>query len=70
VLTVPDQVETLNEWEEITVDMEWVLNYTFNHIPSNIESITIRGVQIYSESIGCLIDSRIDYVKMEVNNAS
>ena len=45
--------------------MGWILNYTFDQIPSNIMSITIRGVQIYSESIGCLIDSRIDYVKME-----
>jgi len=67
VLTVPNQVELVGEWREISVDMRWVFDFVFSYLPSNIESITVRGAQIYSEGIGCLIDCKIDYVKMEIN---
>lgn len=65
--TVENQVEPKDGWKEINLDMRLVFDLVFSKLPS-VESITVRGAQIYSESIGCFIDSEIDYVKMDVNS--
>jgi len=67
-LTIEDPVELEGVWRNVTADLGRILNLTFDYLPDTINLITVRGAQIFVESIGCLIEAEIDYVRMAINN--
>jgi len=68
-LTPYTQITDIGSWAVLAIDMNWALSEAFSIFSENeydVDSITIRGVQVYVESIGCLIEAQVDYVRLEV----
>lgn len=61
-------------WKEFKIDLSEIISTTFSvlnsptpiaaltSVPAYIETITIRGVQVYVEGIGVSVEARMDYV--------
>ena len=67
-LTPYTQITDVGSWVVLAIDMNWALSEAFSIFSENeydVNSITVRGAQIYVESIGCLIEAQIDYVRLE-----
>lgn len=61
------KISNVNEWQVCRVDFGEYLNRIFVLLQrENVNKLTLKGVQVYAESIGAKIQAKIDYIRTVV----
>ena len=63
------EITELNKWYVVVVDLGNTINKALNLLRNeglDIKKITIRGLQLYAEALGCEIKAKFDYIKTYV----
>lgn len=61
--TILNETDT---WFNVSVDLGEIISTSFgllNNHGANIETIIVKGVQIYAEAIGCSVGAKFDYMQ-------
>jgi hypothetical protein len=67
-LTWVHEMTKIGEWQSVVIDYGSIFNRVFDAFAGDgLQSITVKGLQVFAEGIGIDVKTQFDYVKTEIS---